>query len=92
MKKLIVLQQPIADMPQYDSITVRHIPEAHDLHDWPKQFKEMAVKHLTIETDTIIDHIAKCSTPVHSFERPSWELQQVINRLKHTFGVTYITE
>jgi len=91
MKKLVVLQTPIADCPEYDSIVTRSIPEAHDIKDWSKQLQETIHKYLAIEVETIVEHLAKCSTPhnAHS-ESTKASIQRAKKALYDRFGVSYI--
>jgi hypothetical protein len=91
MKTVTVLQKPIADMPEYDTIVTRNVPEIHDLKDWPSEFKRLATMYLSVDPELLVEHIAICSTPpTLGGLKPTWEIQQVINRLHNVFGTTYI--
>jgi hypothetical protein len=92
MRHFTLLQQPIQDMPEYDSVVVRSVPELHDLQHWPKEFQRLAAKYLTVEPTTIVEHLIVCSTPpTEAGIKPSTAIATVINKLYQTFGTTYIT-
>lgn len=91
MKRILFMQRPIHNMPEYDTLVVREIPELHDLKHWPMEFKRLAGAYLTVEPATLVDHLTKCSTPpTDAGLEPPPELKTVIDHLYAAFGTTYI--
>lgn len=91
MRTLTVMQQPIQGCPEYDYIVVRRIPEPMDIASWARHTQELILGNLAVTEDYAVEHIAMCSTPpTKAGTKPSWELQQAINRLYKTYGTTYI--
>lgn len=89
MKRLVVVQNVFQDCPELDEVITRDIPEIHDLKDWPKHMQEIAYKYLTVPELLVVEHLCICSTPP-TVKKANWNIQQVINKLYHVFGTTYI--